>query len=73
MSKKFKYEVYFDVVEKGEGKAKHFTLIDNKGYQCGIFATKFHAIQAIPKIRRNIIAQYKRNENRLKSKQLSKK
>lgn len=61
-AKDFKYNVYFTVEERGQGFSKHFTLIDNEGYQCGIFATRRYAMEAIPRIRRNIVRELKRRD-----------
>ena len=62
---KYKYDIFFKIEEIGKpGKngKRPFTLIDNEGYNCGIFATYRHAKEAIPRIRRNLIKELKRRE-----------
>jgi len=63
MSKK--YDVYFELKEIGKPDKKGkraVTLVDQNGYMCGLFATYGQAKKAIPKIRRNLIREYKRRE-----------
>jgi ribosomal protein L20 len=63
MSKNHEYEIFFTIEERGPEDSKGHkakVLIDNKGYLCGIFATYRHAKEAMPRIRSNMIADYKR-------------
>lgn len=55
---KHEYEIFFTIEERGTAKV----LVDNYGYLCGVFATYRHAKEAIPKIRRNLIREFKRRD-----------
>lgn len=61
-----KYDIYFKIEEVGKpnknGK-KAFQLVDNEGYHCGVFANYRLAKEAIPRIRRNLIKEFKRRES----------
>lgn len=62
---KYKYRVFFDIIEK---KMKNGStaklLVDNYGCICGIYSTYKQAKIAMPKIRRNIIREFKRRERK---------
>jgi len=62
---KYKYNIFFTIEERGRDdkkgrKAK--VLIDNEGFLCGIYATYKYAKIAIPKIRRNLVRQFKKRD-----------
>jgi hypothetical protein len=66
-NKTYEYDIFFTIEERGAPDAKGHrakVLIDNRGYLCGIFATYKHAKAAMPRIRRNMIANYKRKAKR---------
>jgi len=57
------FNITFTIEERGPAdknghRAK--VLIDNEGYLCGIFATYKHAKAAMPRIKRNLIREFKR-------------
>jgi hypothetical protein len=58
MSTKYEYNVFFKIEERGSAKV----LVDNDGYLCGIYATYKQAKEAMPKIRRNLIREFKRRD-----------
>ena len=63
MSNNYEYNVFFTIEERGPVDARGHVakvLIDGEGYLCGIFATYKHAKAAMPRIRRNLIREYKR-------------
>lgn len=63
--KEYKYNIFFTIEERGPADEKGNrakVLIDNEGYLCGVFATYRHAKEAMPKIRRNLIKEFKRRE-----------
>jgi hypothetical protein len=65
MSKNYKYDIFFKIEERGpadENGHRAKVLIDSEGYLCGIYATYKHAKEAIPRIRRNLIREFKRRE-----------
>lgn len=61
-----RYNITFDFVEKEyerKGKKqKAILLVDNSGYICGVYRNYKEAKIAIPKIRRNILKEYRRRE-----------
>lgn len=60
------YDVTFTIEERGTPDAKGHrakVLIDNEGYLCGIFATYRHAKDAQPRIKRNLIREFKRRDS----------
>lgn len=55
---KYNYDIQFQIQEKGSAKL----LVDNEGYICGVYATYRDAKEAMPKIKRNLIREFKRRD-----------
>jgi len=57
----FEFDIFFTIEERPEpGPKSAKVLIDNEGYICGVFATYKLAKEAMPRIRRNLIREFKR-------------